>query len=136
MYTLKQLRTLQTKTVKILEQAREKGDHEVYAAAFSLYQTCMQKQYDLEDPKTHGLRYEYRYGFNTKQFWVWDNLLEALIDPPTEVLDQIDEMKSQSDIDWREIEPWGEWLEDLCNEQKPDWLNDIEYMYFDADMDY
>lgn len=64
------------------------------------------------------MRYEAVLGFNTKQWWVYDNKEDTYIDPPAKVLEGLSE------------EP------DIAEEQlnnllvhEPDWLNDKEFIY-------
>lgn len=66
-------------------------------------------------------RLEVTLGFNTKQFWVYDNTLDVLIDPPTEVLDSL--------TDWREDSEKAEKeLADIVAKD-PDWIYDRHYWY-------
>lgn len=72
----------------------------------------------------HFSRYSVVEGFNTKQLWVYDEEENVFIDPPSEVLNKI---KKFSDID-----DAIDHLENICNNKRPDWLNDKDY-WFDAD---
>ena len=72
--------------------------------------------------------YEYRYeavlGFNTKQWWAYDNMTDEFCDPPIKVLEEI------------ALQPEEE-QEDFFNkilEKLPSWLDDKEHRY-DGDMD-
>ena len=76
--------------------------------------------------------YEAVLGFNTKQWWVYDNDNDVFIDPPAEVLDDIERMFPDSIRE--NSDAAQEYLTDLCNNEKPDWLNDKDYWY-DADID-
>ena len=69
------------------------------------------------------MRYEPALGFNTKQWWVYDNDKQVWIDPPTEVLDSLP----------RDVDKAEDMLYDIL-ELEPDWLNDEDYWY-DGNMD-
>ena len=62
-------------------------------------------------------------GFNTKQLWVYDNVSDTYIDPPKDVLDQID-----SKYDWYDWDSKEAALDEIL-ETNPDWLQDTEYTY-------
>ena len=65
-------------------------------------------------------------GFNTKQLWVYDSENDTYIDPPKEVLDEIDAKTKDSDVvDYSEKEN----LLDEIISTNPDWLQDKEYTY-------
>ena len=66
------------------------------------------------------IRYSVLLGFNTKQLWVYDEEENVFIDPPSEILNEIN--KKFSDIDDE-----MNYLENICNNDKPDWLNDRDY---------
>lgn len=67
------------------------------------------------------MRYLAIIGFNTKQWWVYDNEVDIYIDPPIEVLNELDEMSA--------IEG-GERLTQIANaDPTPDWLFDKDYWY-------
>lgn len=67
------------------------------------------------------MRYEAVLGFNTKQWWAYDNERDVYIDPPAEVLDSLP--------DWREdVEASQKAFQDILDTE-PDWLNDKEYWY-------
>lgn len=67
------------------------------------------------------MRYEVVLGFNTKQWWVYDNKCDVYIDPPASVLDSLP--------DWRkEPEKSHDEFQKIIDTQ-PDWLNDKEYWY-------
>lgn len=66
------------------------------------------------------MRYMAVLGFNTKQWWVYDNKKDLYIDPPIEVLDELEKL---DDTDEQE-----RLLEKLAN-QEPDWLFDKGYRY-------
>ena len=66
-------------------------------------------------------RYEAVLGFNTKQWWAYDNEYDEFCDPPTEVLKDIE--RYSDDVDKQE---------DFFNgilSTNPDWLYDEEYRY-------
>lgn len=71
------------------------------------------------------MRYMAVLGFNTKQWWVYDNKKDLYIDPPTEVLDELEKL---DDTDEQES-----LLEKLAN-QEPDWLFDKDYRYKDIEI--
>lgn len=60
-------------------------------------------------------------GFNTKQWWVYDESADIFIDPPIEVLDELDELQQDEA---------GERLTQIANaDPAPDWLFDKDYWY-------
>ena len=66
-------------------------------------------------------RYEAVLGFNTKQWWAYDNETDEFCDPPTEVLNAIHNHSNNVDTQ-----------EDFFNEilsTEPDWLNDEGHRY-------
>lgn len=71
------------------------------------------------------MRYMAVLGFNTKQWWVYDNKKDLFIDPPIEVLDELEKL---DDTDEQES-----LLEKLAN-QEPDWLFDKGYRYKDIEI--
>ena len=65
-------------------------------------------------------------GFNTKQLWVYDSENDTYIDPPKDVLDEIDAKTKDSDVvDYSDKEN----LLDEVISTNPDWLQDKEYTY-------
>ena len=71
-------------------------------------------------------RYEAVFGFNSKQWWAYDNETDEYCDPPSRVLEEI--TNHSDDIDKQE---------DFFNEilsTEPDWLNDKEHRYDDVDI--
>ena len=68
-------------------------------------------------------RYSTVTGFNTKQLWVYDNEKDTYIDPPKDVLDQID-----SKYDWDDWDSKEAALDEIL-ETNPDWLQDTQYTY-------
>lgn len=65
-------------------------------------------------------RFEFVIGFNTKQPYIYDNVWDSYIDPPSEVLDKLS--------DWRDGD---EWYKELNAEvsKDPEWLYDRDYWY-------
>lgn len=76
--------------------------------------------------ETLQTRYMAVFGFNTKQWWAYDEQDDCYIDVPIEVLDQIKE--HSDDID-KQQDFFNQILDTL-----PSWLNDEDYKYF-GDMD-
>jgi hypothetical protein len=67
------------------------------------------------------MRYLVDLGFNTKQLWVYDEKEDVYIDPPAEILDELDK------LDFDEAE---ERLTQIANaDPTPDWLFDKDYWY-------
>lgn len=62
-------------------------------------------------------------GFNSKQLWVYDNEHDTYIDPPKEVLDEI-----EAKTEWRDYDTQEALLEDIIA-TNPGWLQDTEYTY-------
>ena len=72
------------------------------------------------------MKYEVVFGFNTKQWWVYDNETDEYCDPPSAVLDEV---KSRSaDIDEQE-----DFFREIVSAE-PMWLNDTEFRYKDIDI--
>lgn len=67
------------------------------------------------------MRYEAVLGFNTKQWWAYDNETDEYCDPPTEVLDEIRNYSNN-------INEQEEYFNNLLAKE-PDWLKDEEYRY-------
>lgn len=65
-------------------------------------------------------RFEFVIGFNTKQPWVYDNVWDSYIDPPSEVLDRLP--------DWRDGDEWYKELNEEVSKD-PEWLYDRDYWY-------
>ncbi len=68
-------------------------------------------------------RYTVILGFNTKQFWIYDEEKDTYIDPPAEVLNKIDQ-----DYAWNDVDNKEKALEEII-EQDPSWLYDKDYTY-------
>ena len=66
-------------------------------------------------------RFDITLGFNTKQFWIYDGILDVLIDPPTEVLDSLTYW-------WENADKAEKELADIVAKD-PDWLYDRCYWY-------
>ena len=78
----------------------------------------------VEDFYRTAERYEVLLCPNTKQYWVYDNLLDVYIDPPAEVLDKVENAWGTDEAEhilYQEIR------------KEPDWLNDREYFYDSLD---
>jgi len=58
-------------------------------------------------------------GFNSKQWWIYSNTYDVYIDPPSEVLNAIEEYSSDEQ----------EEALDKIIETIPDWLYDVDYWY-------
>lgn len=69
------------------------------------------------------LKLEVVTGFNTKQLWVYDEANDTYIDPPKEVLDEIDARFDQHDWDGKEAA-----LQEIVDTD-PNWLRDAAYTY-------
>ena len=78
-----------------------------------------------------GNRYDAMLGFNTKQFWLYDNVNDSYIDPPTEVLEEIDAIRyPNGGAETAEsFSAAQRRLEQIANEENPEWLHD-GYEYF------
>ena len=72
------------------------------------------------------MRYEAVLGFNTKQWWAYDNETEEYCDPPKKVLDKI---KQHSD----DVDKQEEYFNNLLATE-PEWLNDEEFRYDDIEI--
>lgn len=66
-------------------------------------------------------RYKAVLGFNTKQWWAYDNETDEYCDPPTKVLEEIENHSSG-------ISEQEEYFNQILSEE-PDWLDDKEYRY-------
>ena len=71
------------------------------------------------------MRYEAVLGFNTKQWWAYDNEMDEYCDPPAEVLEDIENYSD--DVDEQE-----EYFNSILAEE-PDWLEDEDYRYDDIE---
>ena len=72
------------------------------------------------DKTMHAGRYEVMMGFNTKQYWIYDNVEDCFIDPPIgyEKFSDIEENELQKVVDGN-----------------PDWLYDEDHRYYDEDFE-
>ena len=71
------------------------------------------------------------FGFNSKQWWAYDEDSDEVIDPPIYVLDQIKKVDDNQDEKVKTahyIDMQESFFQDLLN-KKPDWLLDMEYRY-------
>jgi len=66
-------------------------------------------------------RYLAVLGFNTKQWWAYDEKNDVYIDPPSDVLNSLPDWRDDSDKAEKEFQK-------ILNEE-PDWLNDKDYFY-------
>lgn len=71
-----------------------------------------------------NLRYCAVFGFNSKQWWVYDSVTNEWCDPPISVLEEIGDIEDPDECEAR--------LEELANAPN-DWINNVDYR-FDADM--
>ena len=69
----------------------------------------------------NNMRYEAVLGFNTKQWWAYDNEEDEFCDPPIEVLDAI---RNHSD----NIDEQQDYFNEILTTE-PEWLNDEEHRY-------
>lgn len=65
-------------------------------------------------------RYEVLFGFNTKQWWVYDNYTDKYTDIPMEVLEQVRKAGT--------MEEQQNMLIEIIMEQ-PSWFDDVAYQY-------
>lgn len=71
-----------------------------------------------------GQRYEAILGPNTKQFWLYDAVNDTYIDPPKDVLDEIEEIRWANGEETAEsISEAEARLEELAS-KNPEWLHD------------
>lgn len=69
-------------------------------------------------------RYIALVGPNTKQFWLYDEVNETYIDPPTEVLEEIEKIcRGDGEETYESLNAAQARLEELAR-QEPDWLHD------------
>lgn len=67
------------------------------------------------------MRYLAVLGFNTKQWWVYDEKKDIFIDPPIEVLEQLENL-SNDDAERK--------LGEIANNKpSPDWLFEKDFWY-------
>ena len=78
-------------------------------------------------------RYTALLGPNTKQFWLYDEENDTYIDPPTEVLEEIEAIRWKDGTETSDSISAAETkLEEIASEN-PEWLHDGNE--YDADMD-
>ena len=75
-------------------------------------------------------RYEVILGFNSGQYWIYDDYLNAYIDAPSEVLNEM-----AAKIKSLGTEEAERWFFRIVNERTPDWLKDRVHTYYDPDME-
>ena len=71
--------------------------------------------------------YEAVYGFNSKQWWVYDNDKDVYIDVPTDVLNELQE--HSNDICEQQC-----YFEDYILVNVPKWLEDKDHWYDDVEI--
>lgn len=64
-------------------------------------------------------------GFNSKKWWAYDEKEDEFIDPPKEVLKEI----NQKGGDWRENPDKAENYFNKLLAKEPSWLNDVNYRF-------
>lgn len=69
------------------------------------------------------MRYDAMLGFNTKQFWIYDNENDTFIDPPIDVLEKANEIAYGNETTSESIDEAQNYLIKLANTE-PDWLHD------------
>ena len=72
-------------------------------------------------------RYTAILGPNTKQWWAYDEETGDMIDPPSDVLEQIEDYSD--DVDEQE-----EYFNSIL-ETEPEWLEDTDHRYTDGEFD-
>lgn len=71
------------------------------------------------------MRYDAILGFNTKQWWAYDNETDEYCDPPIKVLDEIENHS-------RDVDEQQRYFQDILDEN-PSWLYDEGYRYSDIE---
>lgn len=90
---------------------------------------CNRYNASCDSIRCNGLidnRYLPVLGFNTKQWWIYDDCDDCYIDIPIEVLVEVEKYESYSEK--------CDYLSALCNAWKggkPDWLFDEQHRYYD-----
>ena len=88
-------------------------------------QECQNIGKEKKEEKQMENRYDALLGPNSKQFWLYDNENNTYIDPPTEVLEKMDEIRYKDGEETADsIDEAESWLENLANNEEPDWLHD------------
>ena len=85
----------------------------------------------IEEKVDEQYRYDAVLGYNTKQWWLYDNETDEYVDPPISVLDELKGMPSATADD---ISAQGSRLEEIASEE-PTWLLDTDYRYSAEDTD-
>lgn len=124
MSALYQLMAKRDDIAERIDNARDEGKEKQFYNMVEKHAKYSERINALSEVDYEKYRYDAVFGCNSKQWWVYDNYLNAYIDPPKKVLDEIDNKFERFDYD-----AISKWLVDLCNE-KPDWLGDVEYTYF------
>ena len=70
------------------------------------------------------------FGVNSKQWWVYANDIDAYIDVPIVVLNELKE-RDTGNPDRYDLNAQGDMLREIL-ETDPDWLQDKDYWYDDA----
>ena len=86
---------------------------------------CVSFDYDMMSEE-YSYPYEAVFGFNSKQWWAYDNTTDEYCDPPISVLEEI--ANHSDDVDVQE-----KFFNEILS-KKPDWLNDKEHRYNDIDI--
>ena len=68
-------------------------------------------------------------GFNTKEWWIFDEQDNCYVDIPVCVFEEMDLQG------FTEQDEEDDFLFDLCNAEEPDWLFDEDYRYYDEDFE-
>jgi len=68
-------------------------------------------------------RYMALYGPNTHQFWIYDEEKDVYIDPPLEILKEIEKIACDNNYTFEGMEKAQKKLEEIANTE-PDWLHD------------
>ena len=135
MYTMYKRRVELTDVKSLIKELKKlPSKTKVYANGTSGYMHIGTDSYgndcvsfdDIELNEYYSYRYEAVFGFNSKQWWAYDNETDEYCDPPSRVLEEIE--NHSDDIDKQE---------DFFNkilETEPDWLNDKEHRYDDIDI--
>ena len=87
---------------------------------------------DDEDSEKEGIlgRYLILLGLNTRQWWVYDEFHDCYIDPPTDVLKEIQEERHDANGILKAVsDSEEEKLRQIVSED-PDWLKDPDRWYY------
>ncbi len=94
-----------------------------------LFYEGLQYVFSIENNKLSIERYKVVLGFNTKKYWIYDATKEAYIDPPSSLLDIVNNVYRDELHDVDEDDPRELLLERICNVVQPSWLNDANHTY-------